>query len=512
MDNVERERREALRSQLYDPLRVQLDAFGEIVAEKPFGDLWFATMLEVRHYQKDVRRGLIKTPQIVEFANSLIPLVIGTLEPEVRTGPRVGVDIKQKAIVARGVLHKISNLLNSRETVEREPQEMFFLSFEELISMSDRFRIETKKDEQGEDRRYFSIYSPKRNKWFEYPVPNSDFVIHKGGMGRTILKILFGKDAELVESELPPHDFDYIAAKRAEASRDIKGLRADADGVEEVDRIDYPTLINDRDLTINIAFVGKNGLIFTQTAREAAESGKIAIVSEARGLWGSEKFFYGGEDEDPVLLIKNRGMMRLIKTLVENKAKSFDFLPLNRQVDLGIYWLVLAKRFYDMPDNTEFPLLLDRLFELGRKTGQVREGENNIYDALVRAHTKCPFFDFDKGKIDEEGVARWLGRKLIEQFDRTYRHKYKVPSLLDLTRENGDTVPYEVSLADYEADPKKLKRIKAGWKGFIRSCRKRTRKYVTENEGKTAREKRITTVDEQENQEESEGEMAITRD
>lgn len=464
--------RESLRAEKYDPFRAKLDGVTVAVLEKPLGNMWFSAMLELRRMQKAVEYGENLPQEAIRFWNDFGKSVVDVLVLEARPE---SIDITQEepaspARRAIQAIHKVSDIFFRDEDIETEPGIIKRLGFDQLCQMSDRFKVEIGQDEQGSERKYFYIYSPKRDEWIEYPIPNTDKVLHKGGMGRTILKILYNNDPELAESELPPNDFDYIAVKSVEAEEDLKGLRTDPSGVEEVDVINLDALMSNRDLDMNNAFVGRDGLVFAQTAYDAARTGEIAIVSTKRDLYGSEIFFY-----ESTRLIKNRGMMRLLKTLSEEKATSFDLLPLNKQIDLGIYWLILAKRFSDKPDS---PLFMDRLFELVKQMGQVHENEENVYDVLDRVHQQYPFFNFDGISLDEEGVARWLGRKLVKQVDKKYRDINEIPSLLDMVREKDDTVPYKVSLRDYQHDPKKLEKIRSQWTAFINRCRRRTTDYL----------------------------------
>ncbi len=465
--------KEARRSEIYEPFRTILDQFETGVLEKPVEQMWFSAMLQLRRVQKDVNGGEILLPEIIGFWNTFGKPIVNVLALETQLVP----DIKQDKPVTQArrviqAIHRVSTVIDTDRNTEIDPQKILYLDFDELLKMSDRFRTKTELDEEGNQRRYFSIYSSKKDAWFEYPIPKTDKVLHKGGLGRTMLKILFGSDLKLVESELPAHDFDYIAVKCPEAEEDLRGLKADFGGVEEVDALCLDTLMNNRDLTLNNAFVGNRGLIYAESALEATKKGKIDIVATKRGIYGSEIFFHQG-----VRLIKNRGMMRLLKTLAEEKAVSFDFLPLNEQIDLGIYWLILARRF---ANRSNFPLLMDRLFELSRQIGQIHEGEEDVYDVLDRVHQKYPFYNFDDSPIDEEGVARWLGRKLMKQVDKKYRDEYEVPSLLNLDRRNGDTISHEVSLRNYQPDLEKLEKIKTGWKAYISRCRRRTVEHLEE--------------------------------
>lgn len=465
--------KEKLRLEKYDPFRVILDDIKAKVLTKSSSEMWPSAVLNVRHAIKSSQRANIISTETAEFYKYYGEQVMDLLMTEARHKPK-STEMDHTTRVDRVVeaIHKISAIFSKDEVVELEPRNIQYLSFEQLCQMSDRFKVGTKQDEQGNDRKYFYVYSKRKEKWYEYPVPNTDKVLHKGGTGRTILKTLYCSDQDLVESELPPNDYDYIAIKCQEAKDDLKGLRVDLGGIEEVNEIDLERLMNSRDLDLNNAFLGKDGLVFDESAKKSAESGKISIVSAEREIYGSEVFFYEG-----IRLIKNRGIMRLIKTLAECKAGSFDFLPLNQQLDLGIYWLILAKRF---STKENFPLFMDRMFELEKQMNQVGKEETNIYQVLDRIHQKYSFYNFD-AKLDDEGLARWIGNKLIKQIDKKYRDKYKIPSLLDLKRQDNDTVPYEVSLKEYHPDPVRLKEIETGWSAFLDRCSRRNADYLDQS-------------------------------
>lgn len=465
--------KEKIRIEKYEPFSAILNDIKAKVLTKSSSEMWPLAVLSVRHAIKSVEQDDNFPAETVEYCKNYGEQVMDLLMTEARHKPSIA-EMKHSTKVDRVVeaIHKISSIFYEDEAAELEPRNIHYLSFEQLCQMSNRFKVETKKDEQGGERKYFYIYSKRKEKWYEYPVPNTDKVLHKGGAGRTILKTLYCSDQDLVESELPPNDYDYISVKCQESKDDLRGLRVDLGGIEEVNEIDLERLMNGRDLDLNNAFLVKDGLVFDESAKKSAESGKISIVSAGREIYGSEVFFYEG-----TRLIKNRGIMRLIKTLAESKAASFDFLPLNEQMDLGIYWLILAKRFSTKQD---FPLFMDRMFELEKQMNQIDKEETNIYQVLDRIHQKYPFYNFD-AKLDDEGLARWIGNKLIKQIDKKYRDKYKIPSLLDLKRQDNDTVPYEVSLKGYLPDPTKLKEIETGWLTFLNRCSRRNADYIDQS-------------------------------
>ncbi len=464
------EEKERDRVERYEPFRRILKD-GETRLGIPPERWWRSSVMFLEHTQKKLGRSPADYPMpIQEFFGTYGTKVLEVLKCEAKSGD-TDHDLAARAVM---VMHKISDVLMADETIDHEQRTISHLSLEEICTRSARFKL-VETHGAATNCRFLSIMSDKRNSWHNYPLPRTNKVLHKGGVGRTILKILAGANPNTIESELPPNDFDYLVIKDSEGFRDARELGADPDGIEAVDGFDLQELMNNRDLDINNAFIGRDGIYFATDAFEAARTGKIAIVSTKRGIYGSEVFYHDGDR-----ILKNRGIMRLLKTVAESKALSFDFLPVNRQVNLGIYWLVLAKRF---ERKDQFPVIMDRLFVLGSQIGQVPEGASSVIDVLEAVHTRYPFYDIDGAPLDGVGVARWLGKKLMRQIDKKYRDVMDIPSMMPLIRQPGDTVPYEVNLDGYIADSRRLEDMKKEWVNFIERCRRRTADHVKSLQG-----------------------------
>ncbi len=304
--------------------------------------------------------------------------------------------------------------------------------------------------------------------WLRVTLSRLPEVMYKGGIARVVLKIAAGSPRILLQAELPPNDIDIIArGHRPTATSEAIRLGADAGGIEWMESFDdIGPMMSGRDLDINQCFLSGDALLCTEEALAAARTGKIHHEAEDRGLYGTEVVYYEGEH-----LVKNRGVYRLAKFLVEGKARSFDFTPLNEQIDLGIYWLVLIRKIGRKRDAWR---LMNRLYELGRRIGQVREDERTVYDVLDRVHGEYPFFDFDDGALDEIGVAYWLSSKLARLADRVFRHRYAIPIGLELARRPGDMDPYPVTLDGYVDDAAADRRTAEEWPAFLERCRQRS--------------------------------------
>lgn len=355
-------------------------------------------------------------------------------------------------------VHAIEALFMLPEAKEAEPLEIRRLSLEALASVDPK-RLRVERTETGTQ---VAFRANARAKWTRALVPELDGVYYKGGLPRILLKTALGATGPTLAAEIPMNDVDVLSARDenalgvlAEAAR----LGADADGVEFVESIDWQAVMPARDVNLNQVLFGKEGLVYTTNAEEAVRTGSLRIESKDRGLYGTETFFHDG-----VPLIKNRGMYRLFKFVAENKAVSFDQIPLNRQVDFGIYWLVLARKFATKPNGGE---LLNRLFELARRAGQVRDGEDDVYDVLRRVHGQFPFFEFNQAKQSEPDVLRWLGRKLSTMADRKFRITRGMRLAQTFERRPGDTVPERVSLEGYAGDVARDAQVANDWDAFV---------------------------------------------
>ncbi len=79
--------------------------------------------------------------------------------------------------------------------------------------------------------------------------------------------------------------------------------------------------------------------------------------------------------------------------------------------------------------------------------------------------------------LNQVGLARWLGGKLVKLADRRFRQEERVASGMGLERTPGDTVPYRVSLDEYVPDATRIASAQAGWSRFVMECNRRTQAY-----------------------------------
>lgn len=309
------------------------------------------------------------------------------------------------------------------------------------------------------------------------PLPPAPVVAHKGGTPRVLLKILAGAPPDMIRAEIPLNDFDAIACgDPVHCVRAAKRIGVDESGIEFVEEFDFPMLFLGRDIDLNMCFLFGDRLVYTREALESARTGKIKLygMERGRGIYGADTIWHAG-----IQLVNNRGMMRLIKFVAEGKARSFEHLPLNDQVSLGIYWLVLIRRFMDKPD---FFVLLDRIWLVCRQMGQVLPSERTMIETLDRIHSLYPHFDFGDSSLEEERLSLWLTGKLMRYARRIFRRIYGLSLGLEFTREPGDTVPRIVSLEGYEPPPWRIGVIEEEWPEFLARCDRRNRGHEATGE------------------------------
>lgn len=325
----------------------------------------------------------------------------------------------------------------------------------------------------GERLVILNVKHPILNEWHEIILPKERKVWHKGGPARAVLDIVAGAPESMQASEFPWNDYDALVGKGRKNKRAALSIGVDADGIEYMgeDELNFPRYCAGRDTTQNQVCLGSEGLYYTQDALETARSGHTRIENEYvanKAIYGIDKMIIQGEN-----LAKPRGLMRLIKAVVEGKALSFDYLPLNSQFDLGTHSLFLAKRW---SKKERFPVHLERMYYLLKQMGQVRLGELDIFDTLERAHTEHPFFDFNSEVKSPMQVVRWKSRKLIKQLDREMAWQFKIPTGLDIERHKGDTVPVKISLDGFVTGTKNID-FEKRWLAFLGRSSQRTKLY-----------------------------------
>jgi hypothetical protein len=321
--------------------------------------------------------------------------------------------------------------------------------------------------------------------WHYLLLPAKQGIGLKGGPPGAILDIIAGFPQSVLGAEFPPNDIDIIATGNEEAVRRISRIMGvDPNGVEMFSRedleIDFTLYCLGRDTTQNQVYWDARGLHYSDDAHLAAQTGGIEIIGQyigGRAIYGIDIIYLGGIKG----LVTPRGMMRQVKAVVEGKAMFYYYLLANSVIDLGIYWLVLARKW---SKRDCFGDHMQKMYYLGKQMNQVQPGENNIYDVLTRVHETYPFFDFASPPMDMVGIARWKAGKLIKQADREFGWKYHIPSDIEFSREKEQLTLRSISLKGVSPSDRLGEKIMLDWQGFLARCQERTDEfYKTADDG-----------------------------
>lgn len=399
----------------------------------------------------------------------------------------------KKYLEMRGIRADERIMEISRYMAEPFGQEMIHINkivvpFEEIQEKNpDDFAVREEVVE-GIKMKIVSYRHPFTNVWYDRRVPFDNTIMGKGGDARLLNGIWAGAPLSMRAAELPFNDMDVVASgDQVTARAKATLLGADPAGVEmKKGELDYCDYANSRDMTINMAAIGYDGLYTCKQALEAARTG----VTEISGNYRPDKAIYNTDRfswRDPEtglreILAKQRGISREVKGVAEGKMIGYWYKDLNANTPLGIYSLWLVKRwtkYIEKPDlpSEKFGDLLQNMFELTRKMGHVPQGVDNVMDYLDLVHQDYPYFDIHKEMKDIIDEVRWKGKRLMKQADREYSWATGVPSDFAFVRRPGDTVERVISLDGFSADPEVSKQIVDWYPGFVERCKDRTKKY-----------------------------------
>ena len=452
-------------------VRHQIAEFPEILEGEP-ETWWIKTAKLLLNFRKQLK--YYPDQGIRDYFDSLINNLFEQLRSASKLTPN---DKDDFASLADHLIMNFSMEIASKFEQKEFPFVECFLPLAEMVrNQPDRFYSEDQII-NGEQCIILYVKHPTQDTWQEIPLPKNRKVWHKGGPARAVLDIVAHAPISMQESEFPWHDFDAIVANKLKNKKAAINIGVDADGIEYMgeDDLNFPRYCAGRDTTQNQVCLGSKGLYYSQEAMTTAKTGHTRIENQYvanKAIYGFDKLTFQGES-----LAKPRGLMRLIKAVVEGKALSFDHIPLNSAFDLGTNSLFLAKR-WSMKE--QFPEYMQRMFYLLKQMNQTRQGEKDILDTLERVHIEYPFFDFDSEVRYPIEVVRWKSRKLIKQIDREMGWKFSIPTGLEIERVEGDNIPKRISLDGFVINRNQLE-ISERWNKFIERSRQRTKIYLAQN-------------------------------
>jgi hypothetical protein len=448
-------------------IRHKISQFPEILNDDP--ESWWRSAAK---FLINFRAELIKNqdPEVLNYFLPQIDSLIDQLRSAMILTPK-GLD--DFASLADHIIMNFSMEIASPFEKKEFSVKTNFFTLNEIVSYRpERFKI-VNRNVNGEECFILQVKHPTQDYFEEIPLPKNRKVWHKGGPARAVLNAIAGAPLSMQESEFPWNDFDALVGNKRRNKIAALKIGVDADGIEYMgeDDLNFPRYCAGRDTTQNQVCLGAEGLYFSDDAYSTAVSGHTRIENEYvsnKAIYGFDKMSLHGES-----LAKPRGLMRLIKAVIEGKALSFYYLPLNSRLDLGTNSLFLAKRW---SNRDIFPEYLQRMFYLMKQMNQVRDGERDIFDTLERVHTENPFFDFSSEVRFPIEVVRWKARKLVKQIDREMGWRFQIPNNMDVQRMPGDNIPKLISLEGFKINPEEMN-ISDKWKMFLERSRRRTIAY-----------------------------------
>jgi hypothetical protein len=453
-----------------EELRGIIVQFPEIMNEPP--DSWFRKVAQEIALLEQNKKSLPNEVNL--FLSPLLQKSRTILKHEAALGKKL--EVPNITDEFRGMRAEANIMRLSREMAaifapELDDVPHIQVSTEELLSSHpDKFRMYESGEHNG--LTMFGLRHPNTGEWYDAPLPPENTVWYKGGFARAILKASVNAS---YEEELPWNDLDVVFIGNDEEARyTAERMGVDPDGVELIGErngtFDFTEYVHGRDITLNKVCFGNDGLHYSQDAHHSAKTGYIELVAEYmpnRAIYSVDKMHYKN-----MQLIKPRGAMRYVKTVTEGKATSFNYPEVNANFGLGVYSLVLAKRWSQRED---FGIMMQRFFELCKRMKLVPNEMQDVYTFLEVTHARHPFFDMDKKITNMPDVARWKAAKIIKQIDREFGWTFDMPADFQLERRSNDDREKIITLNGFEPIPEESERITKRWPHFLAECQERKR-------------------------------------
>lgn len=299
-------------------------------------------------------------------------------------------------------------------------------------------------------------------------LPEDEGVGYKGGAARVALKKYIEKHSEelekeyglkfpkrLLDAELPLSDKDMVATSDVKNIWDIaQKLGVDADGVEKLNSLtseqDLKDYFINRDIDANQCLLTKDELIFSKDALMSALSGTIhPSAARMESLFGVDRFYYNDKP-----YFTNKILYRLVKNTADAKSDRFEIPDYNKEVSLGIYWLVLIRKAYSKETGPE---RVARIYSIAKQMDQTKT--NSPEEFVQELFNKYPFFRFS-GEQSDLDVAKWVLTKYLDVAKRHIKREHQLyPGDIDgLTSNNSEPLIVEPDTSNL-TDEKKQKAI-----------------------------------------------------
>jgi hypothetical protein len=451
-----------------EALRTQLIQLPEAMRNTPSKQWWFSAYRFVRRAERSLPT---YPPDMQVYLGGIIGTARQMLKDEVHPSETQMLYSEEIEDRTDCLIYELSRVISAPycEQLPETVQEQTVAITDIVKERPDVLKISDIR-EGARFSRAVHVQHPLTCQTYTFPLPTDDTIYYKGGIARLMLNLVADAPVSMVASEIPWNDLDVIALGDPTKSR-IRAMEmgVDPDGIEMIgDSLDFIEYSLGRDVDHNQALVGAEYLVYTPDAYDAAQSGNISLTGlymPNRALYGTDIFHRNG-----LFLGTPRGMMRLVKPVVEGKALSFTFHPANKYIDMAPYFLFLARKWSKKP---QFPVFLQRLLAVGKAIGQVDEGEGNPIDMLENMHRQYPLFDLQAQVQSGRDVAIWKAGKIIRQVDRQFTWEFHVPGDLVIPDEELLVPATRIQLADFEENPALSEKIVSQWPAFSERSRER---------------------------------------
>ena len=255
---------------------------------------------------------------------------------------------------------------------------------------------------------------------------------YKGGVARVALKLWAAQrypgsfPQAILDAEIPLADKDaVIGPTLAKQKWEIAtAMGVDPDGIELRTDFDVGTYLNSRDCDMNQCLITSTQLHFTNEAVLSVLSGVVHAKSRESSLFGTDTYVYKHKTYHSARMVH-----RLIKTVIDGKALAFEIPTYNAEVSIGIYWLVLIRKWHRKPG---LGVRLGQMFSCAQQLGQDVIGSG---DDLRKAKTPLEFFQWIAQKYpgfnfsthsSNHDIAAWIIEKLVTLINRHLRQKFSI--------------------------------------------------------------------------------------
>ena len=400
------------------------------------------------------------------FLEAHLPHIFDSLKIPIR---RKSEDRKKSLsdLIACTAISNIHELEKSIPSPEFVPSQLYYIPIDKLPTFIPTLKI-------VKDGDVVWLVDETHN----FRIPLTKGVAHKGGAARLILKLVYRVRGKMLKSELPIKDYDVVVQNSEDGVRfnELVGEK-DRSGIEINTEGSIHFIMSCRDVNMNeVAMSLEDGLIFTQRAVEAVKTGIIRACGGDHGLYGKDSFIHCG-----LLFLKPRCLERLIKFVIEGKAKAFAIPEYNLQFFMGTSLLLAVSRTIGKDDCAE---RLEKMYYILGQIGQLDQfsyvfkhrfgvSQMSIPILLEYAHKMWPFMQMEK-RGDDIGVARWLVKKYLRYLRRFFQISYNMHDAdFSAIKIDGHLREVKFSLDGFVSSSGTIEKLKLWIPGYMRRCNAR---------------------------------------